>query len=57
MSVIVTWLPKCRRAGLNLLPKDIGLLPTEERRLDHGWRQVMVSCDESTQLTYSLRTC
>ena len=46
-----------RRAGLNLLPNDIGLLPAEGRYLDQGWRQAMASCDESAQITYSLRTC
>ena len=57
MSVIVTWLTKRRRAGLNLPPTEIGLLPAKGHGLDHDWRRVMSSGNESTHLTYLLRTC
>ena len=57
MNVIVTWLTKRRRAGLNLPPTEIGLLPAKGHGLDHDWRRVMASCDESTHLTYLLLTC
>ena len=57
MNVIVTWLTKRRRAGLNLPPTEIGLFHAKGHGLDHDWRRVMAPCDESTHLTYLLLTC
>ena len=57
MNVIVTWLTKRRRAGLNLPPTEIGLFHAKGHGLDHDWRRVIAFGDESTHITYLLRTC